>query len=44
MEHEHLTYPEALRYLAKKYSIPIEEEQSTPEDTEAQNEREACSR
>jgi DNA primase len=41
MEHEHLTYPEALRYLAKKYNIPIQEEQATPEDTEAQNEREA---
>ncbi len=25
MEHEQFTYPEALRYLAKKYSIPIEE-------------------
>jgi DNA primase len=25
MEHEHVTYPEALRYLAKKYNIEIEE-------------------
>ncbi len=41
MEHEHLSYPEALRYLAQKYSIEIQEESYTPEDTEAQNEREA---
>jgi DNA primase len=41
MEYEHLTYPEALRYLAKKYGIPIQEEEARPEDTEAQNEREA---
>ncbi|MFK8308556.1 DNA primase [Capnocytophaga canimorsus] len=27
MEHEHFTYPEALRYLAKKYHIEIEETQ-----------------
>ena len=26
MEHEHLSYPEALKYLAKKYHIHIEEE------------------
>ena len=25
MEHEHYTYPEAIRYLAKKYSIEVEE-------------------
>ena len=31
MEHEHLTYPEALRYLAKKYQIEIGEEEQTPE-------------
>lgn len=41
MEHEHFTYPEALRFLAKKYGIPIQEESFTPEDTEAQNERES---
>lgn len=41
MEYEHLTYPEALRYLARKYNIPIQEAEPTPEDTEAQNEREA---
>lgn len=41
MEHEHLTYPEAIRYLAKKYDIPVEEDNVTPEETEAENEREA---
>ena len=40
MEHEHLTYPEALRYLAKKYNIPIEEKELTPEEQMAQTERE----
>ena len=29
MEHEHFTYPEAIRYLAKKYSIEIEETRQT---------------
>ena len=32
MEHEKLTYPEALRYLAKKYNIEIEEEALTEEE------------
>jgi DNA primase len=41
MEHEHLTYPEALRYLAKKYNIEIREEEQTEEEKEAQDEREA---
>ena len=41
MEHEHLTYPEAIRYLAKKYDIPVEESEASPEDLEAENEREA---
>lgn len=40
MEHEHLTYPEALRYLAKKYNITIEEKELTPEEQMAQTERE----
>lgn len=31
MEHESLTYPEALRYLAKKYGIEIREEEESPE-------------
>ncbi len=41
MEHEHYTYPEALRYLAKKYNIEIEEETPTPEQQEALNEKES---
>lgn len=41
MEHEHYTYPEALRYLAKKYGIEIEEEELSPEVLEAQGERES---
>ena len=40
MEHEHITYPEALRYLAKKYNIPIEEKELSPEERMAQTERE----
>jgi DNA primase len=40
MEHEHITYPEALRYLAKKYNIKIEEKELTPEEVMAQTERE----
>ncbi len=32
MEHEHFTYPEAIRYLAKKYNIEIEETEQTDED------------
>lgn len=40
MEHEHYTYPEALRYLAKKYGITIEEKEQTLEEIMAQNERE----
>jgi DNA primase len=30
MEHEHYSYPDALRYLAKKYNIEIAEEQPSP--------------
>ncbi len=42
MELENYTYPEALRWLAKKYNIEIEEDaQRTPEQDEANNEREA---
>jgi DNA primase len=41
MEHEHFTYPEAIRYLAKKYGIPIEETQQTDEQKEQANERES---
>jgi len=41
MEHEHLSYPEALRYLAKKYFIDIKEEQETPEQIQMQGEKES---
>lgn len=41
MEHEQMTYPDALRYLAKKYNIPIAERELTPEEKQAEGEREA---
>ncbi|MCP9201487.1 DNA primase [Gramella sp. GC03-9] len=41
MEHEHFTYPEAIRYLAKKYGIEIEETQQSDEQKEQANERES---
>ncbi|KPL15172.1 MAG: DNA primase [Bacteroides sp. SM23_62] len=41
MEHERLTYPEALRYLARKYNIEIVEQEPTPEEIQQRNERES---
>ncbi len=41
MEHEHLTYPEALKYLAKKYGIEVEEKELTEEEKKLGNERES---
>lgn len=41
MDHEHFTYPEALRWLAKRYNIEIEEEELTADQIEAQSERES---
>jgi DNA primase len=41
MEHEHFTYPEALRFLAKRYNIEIEEEEQSPEQIKEQNEKES---
>jgi len=41
MEHEHYSYPEALKYLAKKYNIDIDEEEQTPEQKEYLNEQES---
>ena len=41
MEHEHFSYPEALRYLAQKYGIEIEEEKPSPEQQEAMDEKES---
>jgi len=41
MKHEKLAYPDALRYLAKKYGIPIEEREQTPEDKQLSDRRES---
>jgi len=41
MEHEHYTYPEALRYLANKYQIEVEELEETDEQKQASNEKES---
>lgn len=41
MKHEHFSYPEALKYIAKKYNIDIEEEPLSPQELEKQTEREA---
>ena len=41
MEHEQLSYPEALRFLAKKYGIEIKERELSDEEKTAQSERES---
>lgn len=41
MEHEQMSYPEALRYLAKKYHIEIQERELSSEEKAAQSERES---
>lgn len=41
MEHEHFTYPEAIKYLANKYNIEIEETEQTNAQKEIANERES---
>ena len=41
MEHEHFSYPEAIKYLAKKYNIEVDETEQTNEQKEAANERES---
>jgi DNA primase len=40
-EHEHLSYPEALRWLANRYQIEIEEEHATPEQQAAHDHNES---
>lgn len=40
MEHEQLSYYEALKYLAKKYHIEVKEKEMTDEERAAQTERE----
>lgn len=39
MEHEHMSYPEALKWLANKYQIEVEERKPSPEEVAALNER-----
>lgn len=41
MEHEHFSYVEAIRYLAKKYNIELEETQSSDEEQQKNNEKES---
>lgn len=41
MEHEHFTYPEAIKYVAKKYNIEVEETERTDEQKQEANERES---
>ncbi|MHC5354392.1 DNA primase [Myroides sp. LJL115] len=41
MEHEHFSYPEAIRYLAKKYNIEVEETQQSEQDKQQTNEMES---
>lgn len=41
MEYDGLSYMEALKYLAKRYGIEIEEEEQSPESVQKQNERES---
>ncbi len=41
MEHEQLDYPDALRYLARKYNIPIEERELSEQEKASKSERES---
>ena len=41
MEHEQYTYPEAIKYIANKYNIEVEETQKTAEQISADNEKES---
>jgi DNA primase len=41
MDHLSLSYPEALKWLAAKYGIEVEEKEFTPEEKKAQTERES---
>ena len=42
MEHEQITYIEALKYLAKKYGIEVKERELSNEERQAQNDRESA--
>ncbi|MBN2262282.1 MAG: DNA primase, partial [Prolixibacteraceae bacterium] len=41
MEHEHLTYIEALKYLAKKFNVEVVEKDENPEEAALRNRRES---
>ena len=41
MEHEQYTYPEAIKYIANKYNIEVEETDRTPEQISEDNEKES---
>eukprot|EP01034_Spumella_vulgaris_P042288 gene42288-52430_t len=41
MEHEHFTYPEALKYIARRYNLEVEEREVTQEEKQAETERES---
>lgn len=41
MEHESISYPEALKMVAKRYNIPVEEREETEEDIRRNNDRES---
>lgn len=41
MKHEQLSYPDALRYLAKKYGIEIQEKEASKEEMESRNDRDS---
>lgn len=41
MKLEKMTFPEALRYLARKYGIPLEEREESPEERERRNQQES---
>jgi len=41
MDHEKYSYPEALKFLAQKYNIEVEEKEETPENVEINNARES---
>ena len=41
MEHEQMTYPEALKYLARKYGIEVHEQEETQEDAQDRLKRES---
>ncbi len=42
MEHEQITYVEALKYLAKKYGIEVKERELTNDERQAQSDRESA--